>query len=193
MREIMTIPFTDEEVENYLLSDNKQLTVDYKNSEYKGAKFLLYLYNLSVDASVINIEDNVDEIIHDYVTFSKKYSLDICNKLINIDLYNYLITHSSGKYLTINEMNHIISQMTLIDNTIKKMDITDPNMESEKLSKNIISLSEDLLYWNNLKLIFDLQLNKNPHICVDQDKFTIMDHFLNHFTPYIPMIFHLYE
>jgi hypothetical protein len=120
-----TAPIAIEELKKYFADKDTKYLIDYKNSQLKDKKLLIYLSNLEIpcDIDFKNCEDNeVDEIVSEYLNLSS---------LVNIPILENIVT------------NLLLQQKNIIPET--KKELLEKNKE---IIEKWISKLESLTLYN---------------------------------------------
>lgn len=174
MKRIETsIPFEDELLENYLNSEDDKsfYIIDFTNSEYKGSRFLNYIYNLNLKNFIVNFEklnDNLSEVLVEYIKTNKILSIDIFNRIwvdiVRKHLFNrkcqnpeydtFLDNFIKNNKDLVNELSTILYSLKvfLLENMFTdNFDVNEYLKDSESFNNigiNIVSLREAPDFWD---------------------------------------------
>lgn len=135
--------------------------VDYSSSQYKGKKFLLYLFNIGQPASIENIpEQEMLQLIQDYVTFQRLVSIDSLNdRILDIIIENQQNGRSDAFFDKIGIV--IYSIYCYAKRMVLGESIEFPKVISSirPLSKNVVSLINASRYWEFISMMENIKTN----------------------------------
>ena len=137
------------------LDSESSYHVDYSSSQYKGKKFLLYLFNIGQPAIIENIpEQAMSQLIQDYIMFQRLISIDSLNdRILDIIIEN----HQNGKSDPFFDKIGIViySIYCYAKRMVLGEFIESPEDSSSihPLSKNIVSLINASRYWEFISMM----------------------------------------
>lgn len=187
LRQYKTFPLSIEEWNS--LDSEYSYYVDYSSSQYKGKKFLLYLFNIGQPAIIENIpEQEITQLIQDYVVFQRLISVDSLNdRILDIIIEN----QQNGKFdpffdkiKTVIYSIYCYAKRMVLGEFIESPEVMSSILP---LSKNVVSLINASRYWEFISIMENLKTNP---IYFDEffecDYFSgknIVDLFLTGFNP----------
>ena len=159
LRQYKTFPLSIEEWNS--LDSEYSYYVDYSSSQYEGKKFLLYLFNIGQPAIIENIpEQEITQLIQDYVVFQRLISVDSLNdRILDIIIEN----QQNGKFdpffdkiKTVIYSIYCYAKRMVLGEFIESPEATSSILP---LSKNVVSLINASRYWEFISIMENLKTN----------------------------------